>query len=111
MLEKLKKYEKEISEMSKEVSKVNILKSQLNASKEEVESSCERENKLKELNMASEEKVKLLELEAEDISSRLLVAEQEALHEKANVIRMKEEWNEKTKMLHKAHETNVRYFR
>ena len=109
MLEKLKKYEKEMSEMSKQISKVHILESQLDASKEDFKSCCEREKKLKESNEASEEKVKFLEFEIEDISSRLLVAEQEALHEKANVIRMKEEWNEKTNMLHQAHETNVRY--
>ena len=78
--------------MSKQISKVHILESQLGASKEDFKSCCEREKKLKESNKASEEKVKFLEFEIEDISSRLLVAEQEALHEKANVIRMKEEW-------------------
>ena len=109
MLEKLRKYEKEMSEMSKEISKVHILESQLDASKENFKRCCEREKKFKESNKAAEEKVKFLELEMEDISSRLLVAEQEALHEKANVIRIKEEWNEKTNMLHQAHETNVRY--
>ena len=98
-----------MSEMSKEISKVHILESQLDASKEDFKRCCEQEKKLKELNKASEEKVKFLELEMEDICSKLLLSEQEALHEKTNVIRMKEECNEKTNMLHQAHETNVRY--
>ena len=108
MLEKLKKYETELSEMSKEVSKVSMLQSQLDASMEEVKNGTERGNKLRALNIALEEKVQLLETEVEEISSRLLVAEQQALHENANMMRMKEEWNEKTKMLQQAHETNVR---
>ena len=110
MLEKLKKYETEISEMSKEVSKVNMLQSQLDASMEEVKHGSERGNKLRASNIALEEKVQLLETEVEEMSSRLLVAEQQALHENANMMRMKEEWNEKTKMLQQAHETNVRIY-
>ena len=110
MLEKLKKYETEISQMSKEISKVNILQSQLNATKEQVKNGTERENKLRASNNALEEKTQLLESEVDELSSRLLVAEQQALHEKANMIRMKEEWDEKTKMLQQAHETNVRLY-
>ena len=70
----------------------------------------ERENKLRASNIALEEKIQLLESEVDELSSRLLVAEQQALHEKANMIRMKEEWDEKTKMLQLAHETNVRLY-
>ena len=107
MLEKLKKYETEISEMSKEISKVNMLQSQLNALKEDIENGTEREKKLKMSNLSLQEKINFLESEMEDTSSKLLIAEQEVLHEKTNSIRMKEEGYEKMKMLHEAHETNV----
>ena len=79
MLEKLKKYETEISEMSKEISKVNMLQSQLNALKEDIENGTEREKKLKMSNLSLQEKISILESEMEDASSKLLIAEKESI--------------------------------
>ena len=93
--------------MSSEVSNAKLIQSQLDISQEEITHLKEREQTLKTSNYRLEENVLLLETQVEDTSTKLLEAERQSSQEKATMLRMKEEWNEKTKMLQQAHETNV----
>jgi hypothetical protein len=96
-----------MSEMATEVSKTKLIQSQLDISKEEISHFKEREQTLKTSSYRLEKNVLLLETQVEDTSTKLLEAERQSSQEKATMLRMKEEWNEKMKMIQQAHETNV----
>ena len=93
--------------MSKEVSKTRSLQTQLDISREEIKNLIEDEGKLKLSNFALEERLLLIETRLQDTTSELEAAERQCAHEKSMMLRMKEEGNEKTKMLQEAHEINV----
>ena len=93
--------------MSIEVSNAKQTQSQLEISTEEVKQLKEREKILEMRNYRLEETVLMLETQVEDTSTKLVEAERQGSQEKSMMLRMKEEWKEKTKMLQQAHEANV----
>ena len=106
--ERLRYYENEISDMSKELEKTNDLRSQLGSCMNNVAHLQEIEKKLNESNFALKEEISLLEIQLKDNNSELINAQFEVEKEKATTLLMKEEGNEKNKMLQNALETNVK---
>ena len=106
--ERLRYYENEISDMSKELEKTNDLRSQLGSCMNNVAHLQEIEKKLNESNFALKEEISLLEIQLKDTNSELRNAQFEVEKEKATTLLMKEEGNEKNKMLQNALETNVK---
>ena len=108
LLERLRYYENEISDMSKELEQTRNLRSQLGSSRNDVAHLKEIEKKLNESNFALKEKISLLERQLKDNNSELRNAQFEVEQEKAATLLMKHEGNEKDKMLQNALETNVK---
>ena len=106
--ERLRYYENEISDMSKELEQTRDLRSQLGSCMNNVAHLQEIEKKLNESNFALKEEISLLEIQLKDNNSELINAQFEVEKEKATTLLMKEEGNEKNKMLQNALETNVR---
>ena len=108
LLERLRYYENEISDMSKELEQTRNLRSQLSSCRNDVAHLKEIEKKLNESNFALKEEISLLEIQLKDTNSELRNAQFEVEQEKAATLLMKEEGNEKNKMLQNALETNVK---
>ena len=106
--ERLRYYENEISDMSKELEQTRNLRSQLDSCRNDAAHSQEIEKKLNESNLALKEEISLLEVQLKDNNSELINAQFEVEKEKATTLLMKEEGNEKNKMLQNALETNVK---
>ena len=106
--ERLRYYENEISDMSKELEQTRDLRSQLGICRNDVANLQEIEKKLNESNFALKEEISLLEIQLKDNNSELRNAKFEVEKEKAATLLMKEEGNEKNKMLQNALETNVK---
>ena len=106
--ERLRYYENEISDMSKELEQTRDLRSQLGICRNDVAHLQEIEKKLNESNFALKEEISLLEIQLKDNNSELINAQFEVEKEKATTLLMKEEGNEKNKMLQNALETNVK---
>ena len=106
--ERLRYYENEISDMSKELEQTRDLRSQLGICRNDVANLQEIEKKLNESNFALKEEISLLEIQLKDNNSELRNAKFEVEKEKAATLLMKEEGNEKIKMLQNALETNVK---
>ena len=106
--ERLRYYENEISDMSKELEQTNDLRSQLGSCINNVAHLQEIEKKLNESNFALKEEISLLEIQLKDNNLELRNAKFEVEKEKAATLLMKEEGNEKNKMLQNALETNVK---
>ena len=106
--ERLRYYENEISDMSKELEQTRNLRSQLSSCRNDVAHLKEIEKKLNESNFALKEEISLLEIQLKDNNSELRNAQFEVEQEKATMLLMKEEGNEKNKMLQNAIETNVK---
>ena len=109
LLERLRYYENEISDMSKELEQTRNLRSQLDSCRNDAAHSQEIEKKLNESNLALKEEISLLEVQLKDNNSELRKAQLEVEQEKAAAfLLIKEEGNEKNKMLQNAIETNVK---
>ena len=108
LLERLRYYENEISDMSKELEQTKNLRSQLDGCRCDVTHLIEIEKKLNESNFALKEEISLLEIQLKDNNLELKNAQFEVEREKATMLAMKEEGNEKNRMLQNALETNVR---
>ena len=108
LLERLRYYENEISDMSKELEQTRNLRSQLDSCRNDAAHSQEIEKKLNESNLALKEEISLLEVQLKDNNSELRKAQLEVEQEKAAVLLIKEEGNEKNKMLQNALENNVK---
>ena len=108
LLERLRYYENEISDMSKELEQTKNLRVQLNSCRYDVAHLQEIEKKLNESNFALKEEMSLLESQLKDNNSELRKAQFEVEQEKAATLLMKEKGNEKNKMLQNALETNVK---
>ena len=108
LLERLRYYENEISDMSKELEQTKNLRVQLNSCRYDVAHLQEIEKKLNESNFALKEEISLLESQLKDNNSELRKAQFEVEQEKAATLLMKEKGNEKNKMLQNALETNVK---
>ena len=93
--------------MSKNASEAKFIQSQLEKSREEVNILTEREEKFKLSTKTMEEKILFLETRLEEASFKLVESERQIAQEKATMLRMKDEWSEKTKMMQIAHEKNV----
>ena len=106
--ERLRYYENEISDMSKDLEQTRHLRSQLGSCRNDVAHLQEIEKKLNESNLALKEEISLLEVQLKDNNSELRKAQLEVEQEKAAVLLIKEEGNEKNKMLQNALETNVK---
>ena len=108
LLERLRYYENEISDMSKELEQTRNLRSQLDSCRNDAAHSQEIEKKLNESNLALKEEISLLEVQLKDNNSELRKAQLEVEQEKAAMLLIKEEGNEKNKMLQNALENNVK---
>ena len=108
LLERLRYYENEISDMSKELEQTRNLRSQLDSCRNDAAHSQEIEKKLNESNLALKEEISLLEVQLKDNNSELRKAQLEVEKEKAAMLLIKEEGNEKNKMLQNALENNVK---
>jgi len=108
LLERLRYYENEISDMSKELEQTRNLRSQLDSCRNDAAHSQEIEKKLNESNFAFEEEISLLEVQLKDNNSELRKAQLEVEQERAAMLLIKEEGNEKNKMLQNALENNVK---
>ena len=108
LLERLRYYENEISDMSKELEQTRNLRSQLDSCRNDAAHSQEIEKKLNESNLALKEEISLLEVQLKDNNSELRTAQLEVEQEKAAMLLIKEEGNEKNKMLQNALEDNVK---
>ena len=108
LLERLRYYENEISDMSKELEQTRNLRSQLDSCRNDAAHSQEIEKKLNESNLALKEEISLLEVQLKDNNSELRKAQLEVEQEKAALLLIKEEGNEKNKMLQNALENNVK---
>ena len=108
LLERLRYYENEISDMSKELEQTKNLRVQLNSCRYDVAHLQEIEKKLNESNFALKEEISLLESQLKDNNSELRKAQFEVEQEKAATLLMKEKGDEKNKMLQNALETNVK---
>ena len=108
LLERLRYYENEISDMSKELEQTRNLRSQLDSCRNDAAHSQEIEKKLNESNLALKEEISLLEVQLKDNNSELRKAQLEVEQEKAAMLLIKEEGNEKNKMLQNALEHNVK---
>ena len=108
LLERLRYYENEISDMSKELEQTRNLRSQLDSCGNDAAHSQEIEKKLNESNIALKEEISLLEVQLKDNNSELRKAQLEVEQEKAAMLLIKEEGNEKNKMLQNALENNVK---
>ena len=106
--ERLRYYENEISDMSKELEQTRNLRSQLDSCRNDAAHSQEIEKKLNESNLALKEEISLLEVQLKDNNSELRKAQLEVEQEKAAMLLIKEEGNEKNKMLQNALENNVK---
>ena len=106
--ERLRYYENEISDMSKELEQTRNLRSQLDSCRNDAAHSQEIEKKLNESNLALKEEISLLEVQLKDNNSELRKAQLEVEKEKAAMLLIKEEGNEKNKMLQNALENNVK---
>ena len=93
--------------MSKNASEAKFIQSQLEKSREEINILAEREEKFKLSTKTMEEKILFLETRLEDASLKLVESERQIAQEKDTMLRMKDEWREKTKMMQIAHEKNV----
>ena len=108
LLERLRYYENEISDMSKELEQTRNLRSQLDSCRNDAAHSQDIEMKLNESNLALKEEISLLEVQLKDNNSELRKAQLEVEQEKAAMLLIKEEGNEKNKMLQNALENNVK---
>ena len=94
--------------MSKELEQTRNLRSQLASCRCNVADLKVIEKKLNESNFARKEEISLLEVQLKDNNLELKNAQFEVEQEKATMLIMKEEGNEKNKMLQNALETNVK---
>ena len=108
LLERLRYYENEISDMSKELEQTRNLRSQLDSCRCDVAHLKEIEKKLNESNFALTEEISQLKSQLKNNNSELRNAQFEVEQEKAATLLMKQGGNEKNKMLQNALENNVK---